>query len=350
MKVPSASRPPTPFRWGAVIGLGALLGLAGACPPTITRAETPEVSPDVSKVIATYSVHFDGVRIGDFKFWLNVAERQYTLTGKAHISFKSPTTFDWKGSTSSSGLITAKGLLPANYNFAYETSDKREQIQLRFADNAVQEVLRNPPMAAVAGRVPITMEHLRDVVDPLSAGVLLSRMSEKMSGPEACERRLPIFDGKTRYDLVFNHKATRQLNNNGGYSGPVYVCKVKFVLIAGHKPDRKEDFTSNSDNIEVWLVPVPKAHLVVPYHVSIPTPVGSATITSERFEIETPATTQNRPFALEFAGAGATPEFHRSRSLIYPSAHGAPIHELTPCNERACYGPSYCACDRQLGL
>jgi hypothetical protein len=298
MKAISAVRPPASLRRGAHIALGALLGLAVTQAPAYAQAESSEINPYVSKVVATYNIRFNGIGIGDFKFWSNMTTRQYTLTAKASVSLLLGMAFEWKGATSSSGLVTAKGPLPANYNFAYESSDKREQVELRFANNAVSQVLLNPPKAPKPGRVPITQEHLRDVVDPLSAVILLSRASAKKSGGEACERRLPIFDGKMRYDLIFSYKGTRQLNSEGGYKGPAYVCRVKFVPIAGHKPGRKEDVISSSENIEVWLVPVPEAHLVVPYHVSIPTPAGSASMTSERFEIETPA--RGRKKALVF--------------------------------------------------
>jgi hypothetical protein len=289
MKAVSASHPLVPLGWSARLGLGAMLGWATACAPAATRAEPAEVTPFVSKIVVSYNIRFNGIGIGDVKFWSQMTSRQYTLTAKASISVLAGMMFDWKGSTSSSGLVTAKGPLPANYNFAYEANDKREQIQLRFTNNKVEEVLINPVKAPKSGRVPITDEHLRDVVDPLSAVILLSRAGDKKGGTEACERRLPIFDGKMRYDLVFNYKTTKQLESEGGYKGPAYVCKVKFIPIAGHRPGRKDGLITNTDNIEVWLVPIPDAHIVFPYYVTIPTTAGSASITSERFEFETPS-------------------------------------------------------------
>lgn len=295
MKAITASRQPSAFAWSANIGLGMMLGLAAAGAPVSAHAQDTEINPYVSKVAASYNIRFNGIGIGDFRFWSNLTTKQYTLSAKANVSVLLGMAFDWKGATSSSGTVTAKGPVPANYNFKYETSDKSEQIELRFANNSVSEVLLNPPKIPKPGRVPVTADHLRDVVDPLSAVILLSRVTgTKKGGTDACDRKLPIFDGKMRYDLIFSYKGTKQLESEGGYRGPAYVCKVKFVAIAGHKPGRKEDVISSSENIEVWLVPVPEAHLVVPYHVSIPTPAGAASMTSERFEIETPARGRKR--------------------------------------------------------
>lgn len=295
MKAITASSQSGAFAWSANIGLAIALGLAAVGAPGSARAQDSEINPYVSKVFASYNIQFNGIGIGDFKFWSNLTTKQYTLSAKANVSVLLGMAFDWKGATSSSGSVTAKGPIPANYNFKYETSDKAEQVELRFTNNSVSEVLLNPPKLPKPGRVPITQDHLKEVVDPLSAVILLSRLpGVKKGGADACDRKLPIFDGKMRYDLIFSYKGTRQLESDGGYRGPAYVCKVKFVAIAGHKPGRKEDVISSSENIEVWLVPVPEAHLVVPYHISVPTPAGAASMTSERFEIETPARGRKR--------------------------------------------------------
>jgi hypothetical protein len=295
MNAITASRRPGAFSWSANLGLSMMLGLAAVCAPSAARAKGHRISPYVSKAVATYNIRFNGIEIGNFKFWSNLTTSQYTLSAKASVSLLLGIAFDWKGITSSSGMVTANGPIPTNYDFRYETNDKREQIRLRFAKNTVSEVLLNPPKHPKPGRVPITAQHLHNVVDPLSAVILLSRMTgAKTGGAAACERRLPIFDGKMRYDLIFSYKATRRLQRAGGYHGPAYICKVKFVAIAGHKPERKKGVMSSSANIEVWLVPIPDAHLVVPYHVSIPTAAGVASVTSERFEILTAARGRRR--------------------------------------------------------
>jgi hypothetical protein len=36
----------------------------------------------------------------------------------------------------------------------------------------------------------------------------------------------------------------------------------------------------------VWLIPVNKAQLYVPYHIHLPLPIGSASMTTEEFRLE----------------------------------------------------------------
>ena len=48
------------------------------------------------------------------------------------------------------------------------------------------------------------------------------------------QQRLPIFDGKLRYDLVLSPKGTHAISGVGKLRGTAYVCRA-FVPIAGHK-------------------------------------------------------------------------------------------------------------------
>jgi hypothetical protein len=147
----------------------------------------------------------------------------------------------------------------------------------------------NPPQREAGGRIPVTRNHMRNVVDPLAAIVMLTNVgSANKSGMEVCTRRLPIFDGKARYDLQLSYKKTKTVNTAYGYNGPAYICKIKFRPLAGHKRgDEEANFAANNEGIEIWMVPLGKADLYVPYYVYIPTAVGTATLTSSNIRVDT---------------------------------------------------------------
>jgi hypothetical protein len=133
--------------------------------------------------------------------------------------------------------------------------------------------------------VPVTRAHLQNVVDPLSAVVLLATPRDKTT--EVCNRRLPIFDGKQRYDLVLSYKRTKKVSTEEGYNGPAYVCKVKFLPIAGHKQgDPDNNYAARNDGMEVWMVPVSRTSLYVPYYIQIPTQAGTATLTYVKIDVD----------------------------------------------------------------
>ena len=274
--------------------------------PKETRAEKPKDLSDkpkdltpkpedagdlavrASTVDAVYQISWLGTHIGDFRIRSSITTRQYSLQANAELSVFFGT-FSWQGATASSGLMTANGPVPQNYTFKYTTNEKRESVELRFQKRMVQDILVNPPQFPGSRHVPITAAHLQNVLDPLSAIVLLSQA--RLSHGEACNKRLPIFDGKIRYDLVLSPKGTRNVGSSGKLRGTAYVCSVRFVPIAGHKMGKQgeNDYASGNTGIEVWLVPVPEAGLIVPYYVHVPTPAGTASMVTAKFDVQTPA-------------------------------------------------------------
>jgi hypothetical protein len=58
------------------------------------------------------------------------------------------------------------------------------------------------------------------------------------------------------------------------------------VPIGGYRPDHPGiKFMAQTDDIEVWLVPLPESTLYVTYRIVVPTPLGqgSATLTELEF-------------------------------------------------------------------
>jgi Protein of unknown function (DUF3108) len=262
---------------------------AGARPRDL--APKPDSSESVtvqaSSVNALYHINWLGTHIGDFKIRSSITNRQYSLQANADISVFFGAV-SWQGVTSSHGLMTANGPVPQAYSFRYSTNDRHEAIELRFQQRMVQDILINPPQHPGSRNVPITAADLQNVVDPLSAIILLSQARLSRNNGDACSKRLPIFDGKIRYDLVLSLKGTRSISPTGRLHGTAYVCRVSYVPIAGHKPSKQGgDYAAGNTGIEVWLVPLPEAGLLVPYYIHVPTPAGTASMVTARFDVET---------------------------------------------------------------
>ncbi len=251
--------------------------------PSPKAEDAGDFAVRASTVDAVYQISWLGAHIGDFRIKSSITTRQYSLQANAELSVFFGA-FSWQGATTSSGLMTANGPVPQTYRFQYATSDRRESVELKFQKKMVQDILINPPQHPGARSVPITAAHLQNVVDPLSAIVLLSQA--RLNRGEACNKRLPIFDGKIRYDLILSPKGTRNLGSAGNLRGTAYVCSVRFVPIAGHKMGN--DYASGNTGIEVWLVPVPEAGLIVPYYIHVPTPAGTASMVTAKFDVQTP--------------------------------------------------------------
>jgi hypothetical protein len=91
--------------------------------------------------------------------------------------------------------------------------------------------------------------------------------------------------------LLFIARTVRlQKNASTGYSGFASVCRVKFNPISGYRTDDPDiRLISQSNEIEVWLVSLPKTDMYVPYRIVLPTVSGYASATSSLLKSQTDA-------------------------------------------------------------
>jgi hypothetical protein len=237
---------------------------------------------------ALYDINFNGFNVGTFEFQSQAERQSYTLFGNAKLSVLLGA-FSWDAETRSFGLIVNQAPKPASFSFDFKSSLRTGSTKLGFANGAVSDISHLPPEMPRPDTVPLREQHLKGVVDPLSAIMMLARASAN-----PCDRRIPIFDGKERFDLVFSYKGERKVVEQApsGQPGLAYVCRVRYLPIAGHKIDTETSHMAANNDIEVALRPVPSANVLIPYQVSIPTMAGSATIVSKRVEIDSPGKPQ----------------------------------------------------------
>jgi hypothetical protein len=251
------------------------------------RAAAAETWP--ATVRAVYDINFNGFNVGTFEFQSQAEQQSYTLLGNARLSVLLGA-FTWDGETRSFGLIVKQEPKPASFTFDFRSNLRAGSTKLGFANGAVTNIAHLPPEPPKPDIIPLREQHLKGVIDPLSAIMVLSRGSRA----NPCDRRIPIFDGKERFDLVFSYKREMKVVEQAPSGQPdvAHVCRVKYLPIAGHKADSDTNFMAANNEIEVALRPVPSANVLIPYQVSIPTMAGSATIISKRVEIVSPGKPQ----------------------------------------------------------
>ncbi len=237
------------------------------------------------KVTAQYKVTFNGFDIGDFRFESSVQSRAYSLAGSAKLSLLLGA-YKWSGTTRSKGVIGDGDPKPVEHSFAYEGGSKTGSVAMSFSQGRVADRKIEPPSSPSRRTVPLKDEHLVGVFDPLSAVMAMSR--GKVDKP--CDQKIPIFDGKQRFDIELSFKRQERVTEKrpSGQPGLAYVCSVRYIPVAGHKNNNKM-IASIAENmgIEVVLRPIPSANILVPYKVTVPTFAGSAVLTSQRVEITT---------------------------------------------------------------
>jgi Protein of unknown function (DUF3108) len=104
-----------------------------------------------------------------------------------------------------------------------------------------------------------------------------------------CKETMPVFDGERRFDIILTPKQRTKVENKtpNGYSGFAAVCRAKFVPVSGYRPDDSAiKYMSQTDGIEVWLVPLPATIFYVPYRISVPTSFGSGSAELTSFQVD----------------------------------------------------------------
>lgn len=267
------------YRFGRSFGRGtaaaAAMGIAllASSPPGLAEQRARGVLP--AQVTATYKISFTALGdIGHFRFQSNIDGSAYNLTADAKVD---TAIFDYRGDMKSHGGVFGAATEPADYNFNYRQKTflkkkKVKSLNIAFVGDSVSKVTPEDPLSPKA--VPVTAAHLKRVLDPLSGVMALSLGN--LARP--CDQKLPIYDGKQRFDLVFTPR---------GRSGADHVCHVKLEPVSGHKPGSGMNAVISGD-IEVVMRPVPKANVIIPYRVTVPTVIGSAVLRSERVDITMP--------------------------------------------------------------
>jgi hypothetical protein len=242
-----------------------------------------------ANVRALYEINFNGFNVGTFEFQSQAESQSYTLTANARLSVLLGA-FTWNGETRSFGMIVNQAPKPASFTFDFRSNLRAGSTKLGFSNGAVTNIANLPAMVTTVPTIPVREQHLKGVVDPLSAIMMISRSA----AADPCDRRIPIFDGKERFDLLFSRKGEMRVTEQtpSGQPEVAHVCRVRYLPIAGHKIDSETKFMAANDAIEVALRPVPSANVFVPYQIVIPTMAGAATIVSKRVEIVSPGKPQ----------------------------------------------------------
>jgi hypothetical protein len=236
---------------------------------------------------ARYIVSFTGVPVGQGALVVEVTDDGYSAAGSAAVAGLLQAVTPGKGTAAARGSFVNGKLLPQSYSVSSETKDRSEEVRLAGTSGIIRDLLVLPVRREPEDRVPLTDDHRVGVVDPMSASLMPVAIGGDLAGPEACNRTLPIYDGRQRYDLVLSFERTENAKDVKGFSGPVAVCRVEYRPIAGHRAGRKQvKELSENREIFVWLAPIAGTRVLAPMKVNYGTKLGVFTVQATHFLTE----------------------------------------------------------------
>ena len=254
-------------------------GLGGTFPGEGAYAENSLST--ANRIVAVYRVNLGAFNLGNFRLTTVFRGDDYEMRGEGRFTILEGLIYEWKGVTASAGRVTSEGPEPAMYALSYSDGAKTgERLRMTFGDGGVRQVSIVPNRRPGPRTIPVTPEQLEGVLDPMSGAFLVAKSSNPNGDLKVCYQTLPVFDGRQRFNLVLTPKKAVTVKKNGpaSYAGPAVICRVKFIPIAGYQPDNPAiKLMSRSNEIEVWLIPVRRTQMYVPYRIVLPTPVGYGT-------------------------------------------------------------------------
>jgi hypothetical protein len=244
---------------------------------------------------ARYEVTLGGMPFGKGAWRINVSDDQFTSTVNGTTSGLMRLFSTGRGASASRGSVSSGALQASSYSSSIATTQKYDEVRMVLNSGTVKEYSAEPPSSPDPQRVPVQDTHRRGVLDPMTAAIIRVPGNGDTFVPQACNRKLAIFDGRMRYDLQLSYKRLDRVKSEKGYQGTVVVCAVTFLPIAGYVPSRPAiKYLRELRETEMWLAPIAGTRLMVPYKVSLPTPFGLGQLQATHF-VTTPQAPRPTP-------------------------------------------------------
>ena len=236
------------------------------------------------KLDARYTVTLGGLPIGQGAWVIEIGDDHFTASASGATAGLMRAFASGQGQSAARGGVSSGQLIPSSYASRIVTDEKSDEVRMTINSGTVKEFVANPPTVASPDRVPVTEAHRRGVSDPMTASLVRVPGSGDTLVPQACQRTLAIFDGRMRYDLQLSFKRLDRVSTERGYQGVTVVCAVRFSPIAGYIPDRAAiKYLIQLRDIELSLAPIAGTRVMVPYRVSVPTPLGVGIMQATQF-------------------------------------------------------------------
>lgn len=260
--------------------------------------ETRHQGGGLTRLEAEYVVSIAGIPIGRGNWIIEVSDDAYSAAASGTTTGIVRFFTGGRGTGAARGTISAGQPTPTTYGATLAYDRKIDDVRMTLAGGNVIDYEVEPPLPPIPDRIPVTEADRHGVLDPMTS--MLNRVGGNGDpvSPEACNRKVAVFDGRVRYDLHSEFRRVEQVKAERGYEGPAVVCAVYFTPIAGYVPDRPAiKYLVTLRDAEVWLAPIVGTRILVPFRFSMPTPLGIGLLRATEFVSTAQPATPLHPLA-----------------------------------------------------
>ncbi len=259
----------------AVCATTAMAGLA---------ADASHSAAAQGRLEAQYVASIAGIPIGSGNWVVEISDRGYTAAASGGTTGLLKFFMGAWGTGASRGTISGGQPVPTSYAATISDGRRVDDVRMALAGGNVKNYMVEPPVSPHPNRIPVSEADRHGVLDPMTSTLNRVAGSGDPVSPEACDRRVAVFDGRVRYDLQSEFKRMEVVKADRGYAGPVVVCALYFRPISGYVPDRAAiKYLVKLRDAEVWLAPIAGTRVLVPFRFSMPTPLGFGLLQATQF-------------------------------------------------------------------
>ena len=246
--------------------------------------DATRVAAAQGRLEAEYTATLSGIPIGHGNWVIDILEDQFSASASGGTTGILRLFSHGHGVSTAQGTMAGGQPMPTSYTSTITNQERTDDVRMSFAGGNVKEFAVEPPLGPSNDRVPVTDGDRRNVLDPMTSTLdPVSGTGDPLT-PQACGRKVSVFDGRMRFDLNSEFKRMDTVRAEKGYQGPVVVCAVYFKPVSGYVPERYAiKYLTQLRDAEVWLAPILGTRVLVPFRFSLPTPVGTGVVQATQF-------------------------------------------------------------------
>jgi hypothetical protein len=233
---------------------------------------------------AEYIATVSGIPVGHGDWVVEISDSAYTAAASGATAGLLKFFTSARGTGVARGTVAGGQPVPTGYSATIIDTRHIDEVRMVLANGDVTDYTAEPPLIPLPDRIPITDADRHGVVDPMTSALTHVDGTGDPVGPQACNRKVSVFDGRVRYDLRSEFKRVESVKAEKGYQGTAAVCALYFRPISGYVPDRAAiKYLIALRDAEVWLVPIAGTRVLVPFRFAIPTPLGLGVLEAKQF-------------------------------------------------------------------
>lgn len=222
------------------------------------------------RVALTYEVYSGGFHLLTVDLDLAMVGERYGVTTRLQTAGFLSWFLTWSQVSASEGTILNDTMAPVRHRSEGQVRGRKRSVEIDYDKGQVSAVRVDPPPVDDEDRDEVPLAMQREGVDPMSA--ILGAV-QRLSAGRGCDGRLPVFDGRRRYDLILTDRGRRDMPETrySMFAGEAVQCDFTYEPIAGHirrRPDPERNEKRSIQSGRVYAA-VATGSLVMPVRVEI---------------------------------------------------------------------------------